>query len=424
MRSFHNNTRLISLLTIFIFFLSACASTNIPPFSAQNRSFQLLSDEQELWNMSAKEETRLQKSGRLYQDRLLEEYLTSIAHKMMPEEVREQIGAKVGVVKDPSLNAFAYPNGMVYLHTGLLARLENEAQLAFIVGHELTHVTNRHAVRYFRDARNKQLGFTIVGILGSIGLAALGADQSRQGRQVTGAVISQTGNALLGLGLQLGLLASINGYGREMESEADEGGIKSLIAAGYDPREIPRVFELFLQTEKDQSAVENFFFSNHPMTRTRLARSQELLEKTYADAVQQSQLVTNSEEFQRRTRVLIRENALLDFERGRYQAAKASLEKVIETLPNDPKAHYYLGEVYRKSGKTADDLQRAAEEYQLAIKADSNYPDPYKALGFLYYKEREGEKAREAFQRYLDLKPKAEDAEMIKEYLRELGADS
>src|SRR5262249_60315232 len=133
---------------------------------------------------------------RLYQDALLEEYLDNIARRLTPPELEEAgIPIRVRILQDPSLNAFAYPNGAIYIHTGLLARVGNEAQLATILGHEMTHGINRDAVRNYRDTRNKVILANIGAIAASIGLSAVSGDQPRRSTAAGGASPSQSAHA-------------------------------------------------------------------------------------------------------------------------------------------------------------------------------------------------------------------------------------
>jgi len=207
----------------------------------------------------------------------------------------------------------------------------------------------------------------------------------------------------------------VNGYGRELETQADDGGLASLVRAGYDPKEAPKVFQLLFKTYGDQTKIENFFWGNHPTNQERIARYDQLLSTQYRQAAQEPGRVVNTEDFQRRTRVLVRENALLDIEAGRYELARTQLEKVLKIQPNDPKAHYYMGELYRRSVKDAGGIREAIREYLLALQYDPDYAAPHRELGLLYFKRKDKELAREHLKRYLDLAVRDCDRAVITE---------
>src|SRR5207302_2439557 len=131
-------------------------------------------------------------------------------------------------------------------------------QLPMILGHEMTHVTSRHALRFTRDATNKQILFTALAVAASIGVAVASGSRAKSGDYVGAAVLSQTANAILGIGLQLAAIAAINGYGRDVEREADQGGMEQLVRAGYDPNEAPKVFQLRVSESNDRRRLETF----------------------------------------------------------------------------------------------------------------------------------------------------------------------
>ena len=417
MHSLHRDTALMLVL----FLVVACATSNIPPIGSSHQPFQLAADEREIWEKSEAEQQKLNRRGRLYEDVLLEEYVNEIARRMTPPELEEQgVPIRVKLLRDPSLNAFAYPNGVLYVHTGLLARVENEAQLASVLGHEMTHVINRDAVRQYRSTRNKVIAANVAAVAASIGISAVAGEQWRRGNAVTAAVVGQTADVMLGLGLQLGLLAAVNGYGRGMEDQADAGAMRLMAQAGYDINEAPKVHQMLLQRYGDASRLENFFFGNHSRNQERIENYQRMLSAEYAQVAQAPSLVTNTEEFQRRTRPLVRDNAILDIEAGRYGTAKAALERVLAVAPHDAKAYFYLGELYRKQRKAPDDVEKAVIAYQKAAEHDPAYPEPLRSLGLLYYTTGKKAEAQQAFERYLELKPYADDRQQLREYLLEL----
>src|SRR5689334_20514083 len=123
--------RPIAVLTLLAF-TASCATTQLPPISASGAGFKPLPDEQTLWEESREEEEQLLEKVSLYEDPLLESYLQGVVVRLTPRGMAEnpEVHYRVRVVEDPTLNAFAYPHGAIYVHTGLLARIENEDQLA------------------------------------------------------------------------------------------------------------------------------------------------------------------------------------------------------------------------------------------------------------------------------------------------------
>ncbi len=413
----------VAALIFLPIFITFCASTSLPPLSL-NPATPLESDEKQIWESSLEEQGKLDKSEKVIQDPLMEEYLGEIGLRLLPAPLRDSdlLSFRFKVINDSALNAFAYPNGALYVHSGLIARVENEAQLATIIAHEMSHSIHRHAVRSIRNQKNKQLLY-IGGIIGlSFLFAILTGQQLEEGNQVGAQVLNNTARILIGLGLPLAILASINGYSREMEREADEVGMGLLARANYDLNEAPKIFELFQETYGDSVAAENFFFGSHPQNSERIGNYQELLAGPYVEAAKEEGRIKNTAAFFRRTRVIVRENALLDIQGGRFNLAQRALDRVLGLTPRDPIAHFYYGEFHRLSEKTAEGEERAISRYQMAMQYNPQYPEPFRAIGLIYYGQNKQEEAREALEKYLSLEPKAKDREQIREYLLELNS--
>jgi predicted Zn-dependent protease len=309
----------------------------------------------------------------------------------------------------------------------LLSRLDNEAQLATILGHEMTHVTHRHALSFQRDAQNKQILYTVLAVAASIGIAAAAGSRAGGGDAIGAAVIGQTANAILGLGLQLATVAAINGYGRDLERDADDGAMLSLVQAGYDPKEAPKVFELLRSESKERGSLETFFFGSHPKLTERIATTREMVQTRYAAAAASPATVRDTEDFQLRMRTVVRDNAYEDIRAGRFAVAQRQLDRVLAVTPRDPLAHLYYGDLHRLQSQRARDAAQKAQSaalalasYEKAAELDQALPEPHRQLGFLYYQQKDNVRAGEAFRKYLALKPDASDAKRIKEYLVEL----
>jgi predicted Zn-dependent protease len=145
---------------------TACVTGDVPAIGAGGQPFRPEADERALWARAEKEEGSLLERVIPYDDPLLEDYLARVADRLVPESMRAAGGPafKVRVLRDPTLNAFAMPNGHIFVHTGLLSRLHNEAQLATILGHEMTHVSHRHALKLSRDARQEPVPYEGLGV--------------------------------------------------------------------------------------------------------------------------------------------------------------------------------------------------------------------------------------------------------------------
>ncbi len=419
-----------SLLVIASFLVgqTGCLTTSVPPVGAEGPAFKPANDERRLWDQAKEEERKLRDKATLYQDPLLEDYLNQVAGRLAPPEVKGQevIRLRVYAIKDPTLNAFTFPTGSIYVHTGLLARLENEAQLAVVLGHEETHATHRHALEFQRSTRNKAIGFSLASLAASIVIAEQAGKKAERGNWGGAYVLSQVGNIIAGLGLQLAYMAAVNGFGRELEREADEVGLERTVAAGYDPRQGPRVFELLKDDRGDDSRMEIFFFGSHPRLDERIADMKEILSRRYS-GVGGDDRTKDTHDFQMRMRVLVRDDAAENLRLGRLASAEAEIGRVLDLTPNDPVAHYLTGQIAETRAADAQDraaadsqLDKALEAYEQATRLDPRYADPYRAIGIIRYKGGEKDEALRAFRRYLELKPDAQDAQQVRDYILEL----
>ena len=155
------------------------------------------------------------------------------------------------VFEDASPNAFVLPSGQIGVTTGLLKLVQNDDQLATVLGHEVGHVVARHAAERYSTQSTTGL--------------VLGAVQSRAGDY------SQAVGALGGMGAQLGLLLP---FSRNHELEADRLGVDYVAAAGYKPSESIALWRLMAQQR--QSGTPEFA-STHPSDQTRIAALQQYI---------------------------------------------------------------------------------------------------------------------------------------------------
>ena len=137
--------RLAILLYAAFLSITACATERVAPIT-QN-GFQPEEDEKRLWKEARELQMRFDRSGLVYEDVVVTAYVNQVASKIIPEKLTKEIGFEIKILKHPVPNAFALPHGAVYVHTGFLARMENEAQLAAVLGHEVSHILHLFKVR-------------------------------------------------------------------------------------------------------------------------------------------------------------------------------------------------------------------------------------------------------------------------------------
>lgn len=393
------STARLGIVLPLTLFLAACASLDLPPMGSMRSAFVAEPDERRIWTRSEEEQQRLDSSGYVSEDFALEAYLSSVLDRLVPAEVKQQdLQLRVRVLKNPLLNAFAYPNGVIYVHTGMLARMDNEAQLATLLAHELTHVTHRHAIQQFRDLQNKAAFASTLGVL----TAPLGG---------LGAIVSLIGT--------VGTIGAVYGYSQDKELEADNEGLTRMVATGYDPREAPKLFTHLKEWVEEEEEKEPFFFASHPRLADRIESYEQLLAGEFNGAADRGGHLGEAE-FLTRIRVLVLENSVLDLQAGRFVQARKGLRKYLTASPNDAQAYHYLAESFRRQHDPKEPEQ-AIDNYQKAVDLDPTFADPYRGLGTLYYQQGDRAMAREAFQRYLALAPAAKDRPFIEALLKELA---
>ncbi len=367
--------------------LAGCATPHLPP--ATSSEFRLEDDEKALWQEAAEEQHRLDASGDAYEDPALEAYLMSVARRLQPPAAFAAVPFRIRVLKNFRLNAFALPNGAIYLHTGILARMESEAELAVLLGHEMTHATHRHAALGQRKASNTASAWA--------GVSA----------------------AFLGLTAPLGALASsaaVSGHGRDLEREADRVGLDLVAAAGYDLAEAPKLFRHLAEWVRSEDEEEPFFFGSHPRLEERIESCEELV----ASYQGRRGAVRNAEVFRQKTARLLLANARLDLAANRLDAARRDAESHLAVQPKSAGAYAVLGEAARRRADGSG-MDEAAAQYRKALQLDPRLGEAHRGLGIVLWKKGDRKAARAAFARYLELEPHATDRAYIREYLSRSG---
>ena len=359
----------------------SAAGAKVPPFSDSSALGQVSGDERRVWSQGNEIAQAIDRGGMIYEDPATTAYVQGVMDRLFPEFKGR---TKVAILKSAQLNAFALPNGRIYINQGLLARFRNEAQLATLLGHEGTHFTNRHGYQNEMSAKDAS-GFALFGAMllpGAIGLLP-----------------------------QLLAISSVYGFSREMETEADVQGYARLKKAGYDVHESPRVFEHLMADVKAEDIKEPFFFATHPKLADRVQNMKKLSAGTPTGGDGTSNLDYANKMAQLRLDSL--EHML---SMGRAKSALIMLSDP-ERLPEfQPQVQYYVGEAYRLRGQEGD-VKLAEEAYLKAIEAVPEFPPSYRALGVLRLKANHYTDAQKYLDRYLELAPDAPDRGYVESYL-------
>lgn len=339
--------------------------------------------ERGLWMQVDEAERKLQTSDFVIRDPALNAYVRRVLCREVGEDACGE--ARIYIMRTPYFNASMAPNGMMQVWSGLLLRMENEAQLAAVLGHEFAHYREQHTLRLFRNIRDKTNAAAWLGFI-PFGFVA-----------------------------QLGIGMSMFSFSREMERDADAKSIAYMIQGGYDPAAAPRVWSR-LRDEMDATAVERKRASRKDKNGGLLAThppSAERVEALAAAAAEHPQ-------------------AARDLGTERYRAALAPFWEDFfddQAKLNDFGASEYLlkqlaeggwtgqllfarGELYRRRAQVGD-FQAAAGFYRDALTAGGDMPEIWRGLGLALIKGGEVDAGRAELREYLRRAPDAEDRAMM-----------
>jgi beta-barrel assembly-enhancing protease len=222
-------------------------------------------------SMGAQVAQQFEQTARLVEDPVISEYVDRVGQNIVKHS-DAKVPFHIKVVDTDEVNAFAFPGGFFYVNKGLILAADNEAELAGVMAHEISHVTARHATQRMSKAQYLQLA--------AIPALFIGGYWTQMGIQ----------NAM-GLGLNLELL----GVTRDSEKEADQLGIQYLWNSGYDPNAFVTFFEKLQEQEKSKPGRLAGFFRTHPYTLDRIAASMD--EQRYLP--EKDNYIINTSEFDR-----------------------------------------------------------------------------------------------------------------------------
>lgn len=314
----------------------------------------------------------------LYDNLLVQDHVNRLGQRLVPPNSERAYAFKV--IPDPTPLAETLATGTIYISTGLISMMENEAQLAYVLAHEMAHVSLDH----WRDrvllqeganeqAEAQQKKARTIGILGAVAGAGLGG--------AFGGSFSETASGAL-LGGAAGMLAGsllhrplIVAWDKVQEDQADELAFKALLESTFDVREVPKLYVAMERlTTRDRRVGLGFMGDRNRITE-RKARAGELIDKTYKaeiDAMMAKGVKLASAEHQNLMAELKRDNGIMAYYHDMFDMARKNLRDSLDTRDNDPAAHYFYGKVMQLVGRTEEDLQIARESFAKATQTDKH----------------------------------------------------
>jgi predicted Zn-dependent protease len=286
------------------------------------------------------------------QDRQLGDYLARTGKRLVPGTHRPQLPYRFEVVNATYVNAYAFPGGSIAATRGILLKIDNEAELASLLGHELGHVNARHTAQQMSKAA---LTETLVG-----GVSAMAGGQN----SAVGGLVGQVG--AIGAGA---LLAS---YSRDNEREADDLGLRYMAAAGYNPDGFEDLMDMLRSLNRHKANAVELLFATHPMSEERYQTAIEAIRTRYPDRAGKP---IYRERYQDQTASLRRmadaieamQNGETEMAREKFTAAETQFQTALKKAPRDYTAHVLMA----KCQYVQERFDRAA---QYARDASQIYP--------------------------------------------------
>ena len=275
---------------------------------------------------------------REYDDPLMQQYLEQLLYNLATYSDLEDPRLELIVVKNPSMNAFAVPGGVVGFHTGVFAFAENEDQMVSVLAHELAHLSQRHFARGVEAQRTSSI-ISMAGLLASLVIAATaGGDAGLAAITSTQAMTMQ------------GQLR----YSRSNEKEADRMGMQTMERASRDPAAVAGMFETMLRATRFSGSRLPEFLLSHPVTERRISDA-----RGRAMKHSMRHYMSNPEYF------LMQARAMVAMEKSPIDSIKRFQAKLDSNTQNSDAANYGLALAYIKlgehasAGKILDDLIEA-----------------------------------------------------------------
>lgn len=308
-------------------FVASCASTKINDVKPLTSNLPSIKSEEELrlFDRSNRLHRSFVGQGLLIKELTANNYLNTIANKLVPKFSHDTIKLKFFILKNASVNAFALPNGNIYINAGLIAKLSSESQLAYVIAHEISHVIERHSLKALIDRKNTVITSHVADLL------------------------------LFGTGLIYFVTAAeLASFSREMEYSADLNGIRNLVNTDYDPYESIESLKRLQEVKYDEESWSPW--NSHPETEKRIQRNTDFL----ATLSLPKTINSDDEQYEKFRKPLAKKVINMRMRNKQFELAENIIDQELLTSPNDALLYFYKAEVNRLK---ATEIDAYAREY-------------------------------------------------------------
>ena len=320
----------------------------------------------------------------LYENPRVAEYVNRLGQRLVPDDTDKLYTFKVMVSPIPT--AYTLSTGTILVSTGMISMLDNEAQLAYILSHELAHVHKDHwrlkvmmplAEAEYNERQEKKARWRGM-LIGAVAGAAVGGIAGGKGDAAQMAMYG----ANMGQDIARSFAKKINvDWHQTQEDEADDFALKLMLDKSYDAQEVPRLYENLAKVARSDARMQLGFLGNRARIRQRTEYSQRQLQGAlsgkYQELVKTGKLVGTSPEYSLIMAELKRDNGIEAFYFDMFRMSLANLQQSYTIRSDDPLAAYYYARVLKQVGRTKEDLDQAQQLIMTAIRLDArgNIPE-------------------------------------------------
>lgn len=320
----------------------------------------------------------------LYDNPRVQEYVNRLGQQIVPDDSEKLYSFKVMV--NPIPQAYTLSTGTVLVSTGMISLLDNEAQLAYVLAHELAHVYKDHwklklmlpiaEIEYNRRQEEKRLLWASIFALAGAGVGAA-VSGGKGGATAGGAVAGFVTGYAVGsyYSRKIGL-----DWNTAQENEADDFALRATLGKSFDIQEVPRLYATMAQVAKGDNRTQLGFLSSSKRIRERNEHAEKLingsLQAPYEEGLKSNKIKGTSPDFNAIMAELKRDNGIEAFHFDMFQMAKMNLHQSVMLRSDDPLAAYYYGRVMKQIGRTKEELDLAQQWLSKAVKLDVNQAIP------------------------------------------------